>query len=136
MANIFTSASTQFVLEHQQRRPSHVEFRDNPHPPRHVNHYNVHYLDPPHLHHHRRASHDTAHFQHLESHHHHHRRASHETPRIHIREVVRASHETPHIHIIEVGRASHETPLVHIKEVMYILILHVPTVYMLTFMCG
>jgi hypothetical protein len=51
MANIFTSASTQFVLEHQQRRPSHVEFRDNPHPPRHVNHYNVHYLDPPHLHH-------------------------------------------------------------------------------------
>ena len=63
MANIFTSASTQFVLEHKQRRPSRVEFRDNPHPPGHVDHYNVHHLEAPapHHYHHRRASGESHH---------------------------------------------------------------------------
>lgn len=57
MANIFTSASTQFVLEHKQRRPSYVESRDF-HPLTHLENQHLHLYPPPppHYHHQRRRS--------------------------------------------------------------------------------
>ncbi|XP_062581043.1 ankyrin-2-like isoform X28 [Saccostrea cucullata] len=83
MANFFTSASTNFVLDHQlstrrlstsshhvefrnmpRRLSAHVEFRDLP-----CSHIDGHLQPPPHLYHRRRSS-DVSHDRH---HHHHHK---------------------------------------------------------------
>ncbi|BFZ17423.1 hypothetical protein BsWGS_20462 [Bradybaena similaris] len=61
MSAIFTSTSTQFVLEHQRRRTSHAEWTtshsDQQRRPSHQDYIDQHY-PPPHCEQHKRASFD------------------------------------------------------------------------------
>ncbi|PVD38939.1 hypothetical protein C0Q70_01564 [Pomacea canaliculata] len=76
MTTIFTSTSSQYVLEHQHRRPSHTDHPEtlhhhpHPHP-----HQEQHYA------HEKRGSHDQEDLHHQVHHHHHHHHHGHQPHR-------------------------------------------------------